>query len=652
MNLRLRTGHALVLAAAGALLLAACGSSSTSSPTATTRAPSASVVRGGTVTWAESPGAPPNFILPYTPGSYASANNGAQFQVLMYRPLYWFGNGSSATLNTALSLASIPHYEKDNTVAVLDVKHWKWSDGEPVDAADVLFWINMLRAVPTGWAAYIPGDFPDNVTNAIVTGKYQLTLDLNHAYSPTWFTSNELSQITPLPEAWDITHVGAAPGSGRCATASYRSIVINGTTSAPLSASAKDCAAVYDFLSREAGYNPTNPSATDASALSSYGTNPLWQVVDGPWHLVSLSSTGRAVFEPNPHYSGPDRPRISKFIELPFTSAIAEYNALLAGAVDVGYLPSSEITSSAPSPGTAGANNPGLAGAYHLEVGVPWAINYFVLNYNSTGDGGVAGRIFRQLYFRQALQSLVSQRTYIDKIYKNYAVPTYGPVPTTPPTWASSLERSDLYPYSPHRAASLLSSHGWHVVRNGVSSCIRPGTGADECGGGIPRGALLSFNLFYASGTPTLTQLMDDEAAAWAQAGIKVSLSEKGSNAVLGDATACATGCSWEMANWGTTFAWSYDPDYYPTGGEIFGTGAGLNQGSYNSSTNDINLERAHTTASSQSLYTYEDYLARQLPVIWQPVVANLAEVKDGLQIGPLNPVYELTPESWYFTRS
>jgi peptide/nickel transport system substrate-binding protein len=32
----------------------------------------------------------------------------------------------------------------------------------------------------------------------------------NKAYNTTWFTDNELSQITPMPKAWDVTASGAS----------------------------------------------------------------------------------------------------------------------------------------------------------------------------------------------------------------------------------------------------------------------------------------------------------------------------------------------------------------------------------------------------------------------------------------------------------
>ena len=79
-----------------------------------------------------------------------------------------------------------------------------------------------------------------------------------------------------------------------------------------------------------------------------------------------------------------------------------------------------------------GANNPRSSGSSSSTPWYPWGINYFPYNFNSTGDGGQAGKIFNQLYFRQAMQMLVDQPLYIEKLFKNYAVPTYGPVPVLP----------------------------------------------------------------------------------------------------------------------------------------------------------------------------------------------------------------------------
>ncbi|MGH3265914.1 MAG: ABC transporter substrate-binding protein, partial [Trebonia sp.] len=200
-------------AAAIALTAAACGSAGSGSGTSGTS--DGTPVNGGTATFALPPSTTPNYIFPFSSGTYFSVVNAQDFQYLMYRPLYWFGNGASPTLNTRLSLADNPVYDGKNVT--ITMKDWEWSNGEKVTAQDVVFWIHMMRAeAPTNWGAYVPGGFPANVSNVKATSDTTLTLTMNKQYDPTWFTDNELSQITPMPKAWDVTSVGGRPGSGGC----------------------------------------------------------------------------------------------------------------------------------------------------------------------------------------------------------------------------------------------------------------------------------------------------------------------------------------------------------------------------------------------------------------------------------------------------
>jgi peptide/nickel transport system substrate-binding protein len=84
----------------------------------------------------------------------------------------------------------------------ITMKPWKWSNGESITAQDVVFWIHMMQAVAaTDWGAYVPGGFPTNVSDVKATSATTLTMTMNKAYYPTWFTYNELSQITPMPQA-------------------------------------------------------------------------------------------------------------------------------------------------------------------------------------------------------------------------------------------------------------------------------------------------------------------------------------------------------------------------------------------------------------------------------------------------------------------
>ena len=603
---------------------------------APTLATSAGAASSSVATWAEAPQTPPNYIFPFMGLQFFSVSNINQFQFLMYRPLYWFGNGTSPNLNPSLSLASNPTYSNNNTTVVVKLKNYKWSNGESVTAQDIMFWMNMLHADKENWADYSSGALPDNLKSVTVDSPTQVTFTLTSSTNPYWFTYNELSQITPMPVAWDIAATGAAAGSGGCSAAGY------GTADAK-------CDAVYNFLSKQAGYDPANPKGANNS-LSTYATNPIWQVVDGPWKLTKFDASGNITMVPNKTYSGPVKPTISQFKEVPFTTDSAEFNALVSGSLDVGYLPAQNIPSPTSDPLNPSENNSRLSGNYNIYASPSWAVNYFPYNFNSNANSGNAGPIINQLYFRQAMQTLVDQPLYIKKISKGYGVPTYGPVPVAPKnSFASSYEKSNPYPYNPGKAKSLLSSHGWKVVPNGTSTCQNPGTGSNQCGKGIAKGAKLAFNLEYASGSTSLTQLMNAEKSSWAQAGINITLNSASFNTVLGNAVPCSStesACSWTLENWGG--GWIFAPDYYPTGEAIFQTNAGSNSGDYSNTTNDNNIQK--TISTNQSLTQYENYLAKQLPVVWQPNSVAVVEVKKSLKnVAPFDPLQQLTPERWRF---
>jgi peptide/nickel transport system substrate-binding protein len=591
--------------------------------------------KGATASWAEAPSSPPNFIFPFDSPGYLTTANVQQFQDLMYRPLYWMGKGSTPDLNDSLSLAKPPHYGSGNTVTIT-LKPYRWSNGETLVAGDVLFWMNMLHAEKVNWAAYVPGAIPDNVVNVVADSPTELTFSLNRAYNPVWFTDNELSQITPMPLSWDITAKGAAPGSGRCSAAAYGSLDLA-------------CDAVYDFLSRQSGVDPTDPEAPNA-AVSGYGSNPLWQVVDGPWRLRSLTKAGTVTMTRNPDYSGPHSSHsstFSTFVELPFATAGSEQTAVSDGRLDVGYLPLSDLTKATADPDRP-AKGTGPAG-FTIAPLYPWALDYVPYNFNSTGDSEIAGKIFSQLYFRQAVQMLVDQPAEIREVLKGYGVPTVGPVPLLPQSaFTSGIDGHNPYPYDPTGAAELLERNGWEVHPGGLSTCVRPGTAAGECGAWIPAGAGLRFTLDYAAGTPGLKGILSMQKASWARAGIDVTLSPTSAAAVIDDATPCVggAGCTWELEDWGT--GWTFFPDVYPSGEEIFGSGAGTNVGSYANFLDDADIAQTETTATG--LGPYFAHLAAQVPVIFEPVpAASLTEIKDGLRgVTPQNVLGALTPESWY----
>ncbi|MGH3154209.1 MAG: ABC transporter substrate-binding protein [Streptosporangiaceae bacterium] len=611
-HLRLRFRAAVVAAAALALGVAACSSSGSSGSTTGT----GTKVAGGTATWALNPSAIPNYIFPFASSTYFSTVNYQEFQYLIYRPLYWFGNGASPTLNTSLSLADAPVY--NGRTITIKMKDWKWSNGETVDAQDLMFWMNMMKALAhQDWGDYVPGLFPDNVTNIKVVNSSELTMTMTKSYNTTWFTYNELSQLTPMPLAWDRT----AAGPSDCAT------------------NVADCAKVYSYLNSQ------------SRSESTWASSPVWSVVDGPWKLASFTPDGHSTFVPNPKYSGPVKPTLAKFQEEPFTTESAEYNVLQAGAaggqkLDVGYLPTTDAPNK-PANAAVGANP---VSGYTLAPLVQWAINYFPINMQSTTGNGPVNR---QLYFRQALQYLMNQKAIIDGPLHGYGAYTVGPVGTYPQTnyLSSQGQQGDPFPFNLAKAKSLLTSHGWKVVPNGVTTCQTPSL----CGPGIAQGHQLVFSLPYATGVNWIQSEMTQLQSNASLIGIKLNLEPKPFDQVTGigapNCKVAGTSCDWDMANWGG--GWSFVPDYYPSGETLFESGSGANSGGYTSATDDALINQSLTTNSLTSLYTWQNYLATQLPFIWQPNGPyEMTEVTDNLHgVLPQSTTGNLNPETWYFVK-
>jgi peptide/nickel transport system substrate-binding protein len=605
-------------AAAIALTAAACSSSGSSSNGGAAATPTGTPVTGGTATFALPPSTVPNYIFPFDSSTFFSVTNSEDFQYLLYRPLYWFGNGSSPTLNASLSVADPPVYSGNKVT--ITMKGWKWSNGTPVTAQNVLFWIHMMQAVASDdWGAFVPGGFPTNVSNVTATSPTTLTMTMNKAYNETWFTSNELSQITPMPEAWDRT----ASGPSHCTT------------------TVSDCAAVYTYLDSQ------------SKQLSSWAGSPIWRIVDGPWRLSSFNPDGNSTFVPNVAYSGPVKAKLTQFQEVPFTTESAEYNVLQAkgtggNQIDVGYLPTIDAPPTS-SPNVAGRNP---VSGYNLSPLYTWGINYFPLNYQSTTGNGP---ILKQLYFRQALQYLMNQAAVIKGPLKGYGLPTVGPVGTLPLSGASYLsptgKQGDPWPYNPTKAKQLLSSNGWNVVAGGTTTCTNPA----KCGAGIKQGQALSFTLPYATGTTWIEQEMTQLQSNAAGAGIKLSLDPRPFNQVTalaaGNCVVAHISCNWDMGNWGG--GWTFVPDYYPTGETLFLSGSGANSGGFTNAQNDSLINATLTSNSVQSLYTWQDYLAQQIPVIWQPNgVYQLTEVVDNLGgVTPQSSTLNINPEDWFFTK-
>ena len=64
-------------------------------------------------------------------------------------------------------------------------------------------------------------------------------------------------------------------------------------------------------------------------------------------------------------------------------------------------------------------------------------------------------------------------------------------------------------------------------------------------------------------------------------------------------------------------------------------------------------IKQTMISSDVQALYNWQDYLATQLPEIWQPNADyQLTEIASNLGgVTPLSPTISITPESWYFMK-
>ncbi|HEX4701064.1 MAG TPA: ABC transporter substrate-binding protein [Pseudonocardiaceae bacterium] len=599
--------------AALALVAAGCGSSQN---TATGGVPQ----EGGTASWAELSGASPNWIFPFVDAAHNSVNSVVQFQYLMYRPLYWFGNGNQPTVNDSLSLAAEPVYSNNNTTVVINLKPYVWSNGEKVTAQDVEFWMNMMFAEKANWSNYVPTEFPDNVKSVVVNSPTRLTFTLDNTYSSTWYTGNELAQISPMPMSWDKTSDSAAPGSGGCTTDQHK------------------CDAVYQYL-----YNKSKN-------LSTYATDPLWQVVDGPWRLSRFDSDGNVTMVPNKSYSGPVKAKLAQFKELPFTSDQAEFNVLRGGnTINVGDIPITDLPQrSVNSPSPVPATDPIPGGKYTLVPNYIWGWSYAPINYANPTYGAA----LKQLYLRQALQLTIDQKTDDQVAWRGYAVPTTGPIPTAPGNqYVSNVEHGDgPYPFDVNKAKSLLTGHGW-TERNGVMTCTKPGSGPDQCGAGVPGGQALHLNLEVANGVKSVDQIVQQWKSDASQAGIDITLNSQPFNTVISDTTSCGSKqstCGWQLALFGYE---TYGA--VPSGDPFFLPGSAINYGSVNDAKlTQLTLKTLHDS-SMTAFHDYVDYVARTLPGALNTPDSYFvyAYSRNMGGVAPFNPLAAITPENWYFTK-
>ncbi len=567
-------------------------------------------ISGGTATYALSVGDVFSWILPYpNQANYEPWDQDVEYD--MWRPLYFPGQGNKPVINYKLSLAYPPVYSDHNRTVTIRLKHFMWSDGKLLTTRDVQFGINLFSANKSQIAVYLPGEFPSNVTGISYVSPTEFVMHLNRSYSQQWYTNNQLVNIVPLPQqAWDRVSPGGAIGNYDRSTSGAKK--------------------VFSFLYHQ------------AEDLSTYATNPLWKVVDGPWTLTSYNATtSRTVLSRNGRYSGPEKPHLAHVVIETFSSDTAEVDALRSGTVTYGYIPFSDH-------GMIGYLK---ANGYTVAPWAPDYVQWAELGYTSP----TYGPLVRQLYIRQALQHFIDAPLYLKTAMNGFGQIAYGPVPNIPGSpYVSPQEKIDPYPYAPGSAKSLLVNHGWGTGSNGYMVCRRPGTAKNDCGAGIAKGRKLDLLMMYQSGFPSLAAQVEAFQTAARAGGIDISLDPQTETTMYSIAGVCPPGpCNWGIAiyaNW----LWDYgDNPILPTEGQQFGLGNYWGGGYYSATAQHL-IDAAHANSGLKYVYAVENFLSRQVAALWFPTGDNrVSVIKDTLKgWSPQSAFGNPRPSRWYFVSS
>jgi peptide/nickel transport system substrate-binding protein len=551
--------------------------------------------------------ATPDFIFPFAPATNTDGYNGNLTNEL-WPVLTYSGDGGQSIVNPQESLFSSITWSPDDKSFTMVLKSWKWSDGQPITSRDFTFVYNLLKYNWQNWVNYFQGGFPTDVTSVSTPNEHTVVVNLNQAYNPEYYVDTILNEVPLLPQhAWDKESVSGAVGN--------------------YDETAAGSKAVYAFLQKQGG------------DMATFATNPLWKVVDGPYTLSQFQPNGTYTYVANPNYSG-NKVYMTKVVNEFYTTDVAELDALRAGVLETGSLPLNDLQQA----------NLLKSEGYSITAD---DLNAFASVYVNFWNPQV-GAVFNQLYIRQAMEDLINRPEIVSKIYAGDADPGNGPVPLNFGGLVSPLEKSGgPYPYSPATAISLLKSHGWNVVPNGVTTCTSPGAGPADCGAGIKAGQQLSFVYAYPSGVASTDQ-MEAAIQSWEeQAGIKLTLKTAPFNSLIGTIGTCtqashpASTCGWELFNEG------YQPyALYPTGNQNFNTGGTYNLGGYSNPQMDTLINETDYGSSPATFLQYENYAAEQLPQLWLPDQDFINVYKS--DIGgflPGNPFSEaINPEDWYYS--
>ena len=613
----------IAVAASGRIVtqraLANNGASSLGTVIYGTLPPTGTPKSGGTITQGQLTGQTPTYIFPIAPGANTSTGTISLLSSL-FMPLYAGPSGAVPKVDESLSAANPLIFSNGDRTVTIPVKPGlKWSNGAPIDANDVVFWFDLLQAAikesPANWGQFSPGLMPQNVKSISTKGKYDVVMQLTQSYNPGFFLNNNLADtdnVYPLPStAWNID----APGGPHLTDWQNNPAVDK---------------KIYDYLNKAGG------------SVATFATNPLWQVVDGPFKLTSFSATNSSyTLVPNPSYGGSPKPIMSQVQVDTYTGYTSELDAVRSGSVDVAVGIDPSQLAEAPALKSEGID---------IFGGPGWGWFGAIINFKDTASD--FNKVIAQVYVRQAIDYLIDEPAIIKGVYKNAAVPAYTEVPTAPfSPYAPPSAGRPAFPFDPSKAVAILEAHGWKVVPGGTTTCVKPGTASNECGAGIPTGTPIAFVWANQPEAVATTGALEAEviaSEAKQAAGINITLQTKTFNFLVSNyddqnpAAAKYTN-DWGVNNYGGLFT-----DYYPTGEGTWNPGGGFNLGDFNDPMADSLMNASVHSGSPNAIKAEAIYMQTHLPVWFMPDGDYLLAVNTNKVAGPADGWTAMTQQQWY----
>ena len=251
-----------------------------------------------------------------------------------------------------------------------------WSDGVPVTSGDLIFSWRAQTSEAIGW---LWSDITDNIESVEALDEHTVRYTFSHRYPYQLMDVND-GPIVPAHAWQDI----------------------------PFEA-----------------WEDTNWSEHVVSA--------------GPYVPVAHTRQQEIIFERNPSYFMPERPRLSRLVFRVVPAKSALFNQLLAGDIDlVDDIPPSEAGRVQADP--------------DLELRIFADRSYTHICWNLDKD------LFVDPTVRRALGMAIDRDALIDVVYNGFAQPSVGPVLST--MWAHNRDLAPL-PYDPTAAVELLAEAGW-----------------------------------------------------------------------------------------------------------------------------------------------------------------------------------------------